>query len=286
VLSGLFIGCSVLTKWLPCLVVLPVHFFLLLHFKTNFKKMLQSLSLSFLTCLLISLPWQLFISKSYPVEAAWEYHYNWLHFTTALEEQGDSFFYYFEQIRINYSEIIYIPLIYFIYLAFKARFRNHLYNALLTWILLPLIFFTFAQTKMQGYILFICPALFFITALFFFEVTRALLSAKQTSLKILYGILLTSMIVLPLRYCFERTQFGFGTPVYESYHMDYKSLRSMIPERTLVLNVDHPVEFMFYNSCIAYSRSQLSAGELAQIRAKGYTVLSYDPVQKTLNKLK
>jgi 4-amino-4-deoxy-L-arabinose transferase-like glycosyltransferase len=283
ILSGLFIGCAMLTKWLPCLIVLPVHFFLLLHYKTDFKKIATQLLLSLITCLLIGLPWQFFISKNYPAEASWEYRYNWLHFTNPLEGQGDSFLYYFEQIRINYSEIIYLPLIYFLYLQIKTKFRNHLYNALSIWIFVPLIFFTCAQTKMQGYILFICPALFFITANFFFTVLNIVKVQKKNVMKIVIGLLLLSMIILPLRYCFERTRFGFSDPKFDSYHTDYQNMRWQIPEKAVVLNVAHPIEFMFYNSCIAYSNTELNAEELKKINSKGYKVLSYDPVQKTLN---
>lgn len=285
ILSGILLAAALLTKWLPGLIVLPIHICFLLHLKIHLRTSIKYISISLLTCILFSLPWQLYILKNYPNEARWEYLHNWLHISTELDGQSGDAFYYLNKIRINYSEIIYIPVIYLVYKLIKVRFRDYKLVALFIWIFVPIIFFSFAKTKMQGYILFISPALFIITADLFFELKNKIIKElKNKVLIIVAWLLLASIIILPIRYCYERTGFGFKTITSPDYHVSYKSLQNKIPKKTMVLNVPEPIEFMFYNSCIAYSKSKISEMEMEHVKSRGYSILYYDPKLNTLNK--
>lgn len=282
-LSGLFIGLALLTKWLPGLIVLPIHFCFLLHFKAPLKICFKQIIASLLTCVLFSLPWQIFILTNYPVESKWEYFHNWLHISTELDGQTGGILYYVDKVRINYSEIIYLPLLFLLYKLFKVRFKDYKRLALFIWIFIPIIFFSFAKTKMQGYILFISPALFIITADFFFELKERINTKKNKFLMVMAWLLLFGILILPIRYCYERTGFGLKKVIPETYQCNYKSLKYNIPEKAVVLNVAEPVEFMFYNNCIAYSNSALNENVMAQIKAKGYSILYYNPAENSLN---
>lgn len=285
ILSGILLAAALLTKWLPGLIVLPIHVCFLIHFKTNLKTSIKHISISLLTCILFSLPWQIFILSNYPNEARWEYLHNWLHVSTELDGQAGNIFYYLDKIRINYSEIIYLPVIYLVYKLFKVRFKDYKLMALFIWIFIPIIFFSFAKTKMQGYILFISPALFIVTANFFFELKEKINTEfKSKPLVVFSWLLLLAILILPVRYCYERTGFGLNTITPLAYHTNYKIFHNTIPKKTVVLNVAEPIEFMFYNSCIAYSNSTITENEMEQIKTKGYSILYYDPKLNVLSK--
>jgi 4-amino-4-deoxy-L-arabinose transferase-like glycosyltransferase len=280
ILSGLFVSFAVLTKWLPGLIVLPIHYFFLLNAGFKPIKACQQIGASALASILVALPWQLYILHNFPIEAKWEYYHNWLHVSTELDGQSGGFLYYLDKIRINYSEIIYIPLSYFIYTLHKQRYKDYKLISLAIWVLIPILFFSLVKTKMQGYILFISPALFIITAKFFFELMDELIPRFKNKILILSSrLVLVAIIVLPIRYCFERTGFGFKKADASDYDFAYKTV-GMLPAKSVVINVKNPIEFMFYNNCTAYSNTQLSAGELNKIFTKGYKLFRYDPSTK------
>ncbi len=272
-LSGILIGCALLTKWLPALIVLPVHFYFLKQAAASKKNIARALLLSGLSLLTIALPWQIYILMTYPAEARYEYFHHWLHLASELEGHKDAgWWYYLDKLRINYSEIVYLPLIYFIWKLKKEKVNWNQNMALLIWILIPLIFFSFAKTKMQGYVLFICPALFMISADFFFQVKdlqfKKLSPRLRPSLVLLVQLL---MLLLPLRYCYERTAFGSQAPQVNPETEAYKHLPGG-DGKTIVLNVKWPIEFMFYTGYIAYRQDHLNAEEQELVSQSGYSV--------------
>jgi len=287
ILSGAFVGFAVLTKWLPAFIVFPLHFVLLLNANSKKNEIIRFLGVSLLTCLIIAVPWQIYILINFPLEAKWEYFHQWLHLSTRLDEQpDDGWYHYLTNIRIKYSEIIYIPLIYLIYNLIKSKFRDYNLLLLFIWIFVPILFFSFAKTKMTGYILFISPALFITTAYFFFELKDKLLPGlTNKGLKLLSWILLVLIIALPIRYCYERTSFGLEKPRTETYCENYKTFQNKLPNKTLVLNVSHPIEFMFYNNCTAYTTDKIEKSDYNRIVSLGYKVLQLDTVQNSVNEV-
>lgn len=166
ILTGAAIGAAILSKWLPALIVLPIWWLIVTH-PGNIKSkriVIQSLIL-LATCVIIFLPWQIYIFKTFPMEASWEASFNFKHITEALDERTGPFYYFINQIRINYGELIYLPLIWFSWKTFK-NFKDKNRLAILIWFFVPFLFFSFVKTKMQGYILFASPALFIMTAEF------------------------------------------------------------------------------------------------------------------------
>lgn len=274
VLSGAFMALAILTKWLPALIILPVHFLMLANRDLTKREIFKQTGASLITCFVLCAPWQLYILYSFPLEARWEYFYNWLHMATELDgHKDDGYLYYLDKIRVNYSEIIYAPLFYLIYQLAKSRFKDRKLLALTAWIFIPILFFSFAKTKMQGYILFISPALFIITADFFFVLKDELMQKTNNKWLLVFSkLLLVAIIVLPLRYCFERTAFGLSAPEHTEYADRYKALKDKFPERSVVLNVQQPVDFMFYNNCIAYTFPKISAQDSLMITQKGYRI--------------
>lgn len=120
ILAGLSLGAAILSKWLPALIVLPIWGLLQLYFnKHSFLKLIAHFILLISVCTLVFLPWQIYIYANFPIEAAYEASFNMKHITTALEGQTGPFYYFFDKIRINYGDLIYLPLIWFFYLIYK-----------------------------------------------------------------------------------------------------------------------------------------------------------------------
>lgn len=195
-LAGVSIGAAILSKWLPTLIVFPIWLFIVTDSrKFKQKEILIQFILLLITCILIFLPWQLYIYKAFPVEATWEAIFNFKHITEVLEERKGPFYYFIDIIRINYGELIYLPLIWFLWKSLK-NIRNKKRLAISIWVLAPLLFFSIAKTKMQAYILFISPALFLMTSDFFFMLNDY---KKNHKLKGLFNLILFLLIALPLR---------------------------------------------------------------------------------------
>ena len=168
VLAGLALGAAILTKWLPALIVLPVWLLLVTGsgaFAT--RRVILQLLLVAGTCTVVFLPWQLYIFHRFPQEAAWEFIYNFRHITVAVEEQNESPWYFIQRIGINYGELIYLPIIWFLWKTVGSP-KDYKRLALTTWFLIPFIFFTLAKSKMQAYLIFTSPALFLMSSEFYF----------------------------------------------------------------------------------------------------------------------
>lgn len=253
-LTGVAIGLAILTKWLPALIVLPVWFFLkkenkYTHFGTYFKEGIYILGIA----IIIAAPWQIYIHQNFPLEAAWEQTYNTRHLFEGLEGHGQAFYFHLDKIRIIFGELMYIPLIWFFYHIIKKSKRvPSKYLALGVWVLLPLLFFSFAKTKMQAYTLFTAPAIFMVISLFIYYLQQ---NYKHFKYRWVAKILIVGLLLLPIRYCFERVK-PFSqkerNPVWaEEFRQLGKTLENA--EKTLIFKVERPIEAMFYTNATAYS---------------------------------
>src|SRR6185295_19990429 len=107
---------------------------------------------------IIFLPWQLYILHEFPAIALWEYHYNSMHIWFVLTDHNEPWYYHFDYLRMNFGELIYIPVIWFTVSTFRKKDAHGI--AVLLWFWVPYIFFSFCATKMQAYTLFAAPAIF------------------------------------------------------------------------------------------------------------------------------
>jgi 4-amino-4-deoxy-L-arabinose transferase len=270
VLCGIAIGLAVLSKWLPALIVVPIWLLLLIDSKRfSIKEIILNMLLLLGIIAVISLPWQWYIFEYYPLEAKWESEYNFRHFTEALEDQGGSIWYHFDTLRIIYGELIYLVLIWLLVISLK-RIRNMKRAILAVWIFIPFIFFTLSATKMQGYLLFTAPALFISTALFWDYVYRF---RKSFRYNWLVYTLLFLLLVLPVRYTFERLKVFEEREKYPEWVKEYKVMD--LGPNSVVFNVERPIEMMFYTDCTAYKKVP-SKSKILEILEEGYAVYMID----------
>ncbi len=270
-LTGAFIGAAILTKWLPALIVLPLWLLIVLETGQFTKRqVLAYFLLLSATCIAVFLPWQLYIHRAFPTEAAWEASFNMKHYTEALDGQGGSVFYFLEQIRINYGELVYLPLGWFTWRTLKSRSYGHL--AVLLWFWVPFLFFSSAATKMQGYILFTCPALFMMTADFFCLLQERM---KQSRTKWPYLAALLLLIALPARYMIERVKPFSAAERNPQWVIDLRRLNNTGIQDGILFNYERPIEAMFYTPLTVYTELP-ARGELEKLIAAGHRVFVED----------
>lgn len=271
ILIGLAIGAAVLTKWLVGLIVLPIWFLIILD--TNqfkIKTIIFQFFLIITTVLITALPWQIYIFNNFPLEANYESSFNLRHFTEVIEGRSGSVFYFIDKIRINYGELIYIPLVWFLWKTFKnfKNFKNFKKLALLVWFIVPLIIFSFAKTKMQGYLLFTAPALFIITSAFFFMLFE---NREKHKYKVIITFILILFIAIPVRYGIERVKPFDKTERNPKWVLDLKNLKKLNTQNGVLLNYDNPIEAMFYTDLTVYPFTP-SEEKIVALINQGYNV--------------
>lgn len=270
ILIGISIGAAILSKWLPALIVIPVWLLLLIDSrKFSFRCIAFHFLVLSVTCCIVFVPWQLYIHQLFPMESNWESSLNLKHLTRVLDGRGGPFYYYVNKIRINYGELIYLPVLWFFWQA-AINSRNYKQLAISIWFLIPFIFFSFAKTKMQGYLAFTSPALFIMTAVFWnalFEITTSN-RIKKTFIK----MLLVLLLVLPTRYSIERIKPFEKTNRTPQWVVELKALNKEKIRNGILFNYNKPVEAMFYTDIIVYGNIP-TVNEIFVLQKKGYTVM-------------
>ena len=282
---GIAIGLAILCKWLPALIVLPIWgAFILYSRKFSFKEIVVHGFVLILTITVVALPWQLYIHSQFPLEAAWESSFNAKHIFETLDVEVQPWYYHFTMLRINYGELIYLPLIWFAFKTIKKR-TNWKYWSLFVWIAVPYIFFSVAATKMQGYTIFAAPAVFLVLALFIDYLTRFRARFKQKWIPVL-GIIL--LIGLPIRFTLERMK-PFQTVETPKWQKDIIDLSGKISkdEKAVVFNVNHPIDLMFHANCTAYNTIP-SSEKIQELVEEGHLIYvnqSGAPDQKGIKRI-
>jgi len=276
-LAGLSLGAAILSKWLPALIVLPMWLLIVID-SGNFNT--KSVIIHFITLLVITLltfmPWQIYIYHTFPLEAMSETNYNYRHMVEILDQQGGPVYYYLDKIRINYGELIYLPLIWFVLNILKDSF-NLKRLAILIWFIVPLIFFSLIKSKMQGYLLFTSPALFMISSAFWYRLYTYKNDIKpENKIWLKWGIslLLIFFIILPVRYCLERVK-PFKKDRSPQWVSDLKNMKQRNLKNAVLFNYSRPIDAMFYTDLTAYGNIP-DTSMVKAIMQKGYTVLIND----------
>lgn len=272
VLAGITIGLAVLSKWLPALIVLPI--WLLLAWdsgKFSPKTIVAHFIVILISLTAVFLPWQLYIFTAFPQEAAWESSYNFHHLSKGLEGHSGSIFYYLNRIRINYGELIYLPLGWFVW-RYLRNWEDKRQLAVLVWFLVPFLFFSLAQTKMQAYLFITAPALFFMTAEFFSALVRL---KDQYRFKWIINLVLALLLILPIRYGVERlTVFEFKQR-NPQWVRDLRNLKNENFKHGVLFNYNRPIEAMFYTDLTVYPTFP-SVDTISALQQQGFTIMIND----------
>lgn len=268
---GAFMGFAILTKWLPALLIMGIYFVFQRN-KLTKTQLAKDILLLGTTAFIIAFPWQYYTSTSFPLESAWEKHFNWLHITQVLDEQGGPWYYFIGKLRINYGEIVYLPLMW--YILKKQNWIQPKGQLLLMWLLVPIIFFSIPKTKMQAYTLFMAPALFIICGVFI-----QMLVQKRTEFiggrKHIATTLLLLLFILPIRYCIERLKpFEEKNRSIPEYMIRLDELKPQLSKNTVIECCSNPIEVMFFCDAIAYHKA-LSPEERQLVLDRGFQLIKF-----------
>jgi 4-amino-4-deoxy-L-arabinose transferase len=253
VLTGLLAGLAVLTKWLVGLLPFVVWAVLVRRRRDRWADVLLGLTV----CALVATPWQLYVSRAFPAEAAIEAAHRIQHLFEPLDAHTGGPLFYFVRIPRTFGELAPLAILWF---AWKRR-----EPALLAWATLPYAFFSLVATKMENYVMPAAPAIALMTSWAAVE----LWGARQRWMHVLAA----ALVLLPVRYAVERWK-PFHR--FEDERSVARALRGLPEGRVLIVGAKHPIEAMFYGDRAAYAEVP-EASTLERLRAEGWHIIDGGP---------
>lgn len=262
-LIGLLAGCAVLNKWLTGLLVFGgwgVN--ILLSFrKENTMTEIVNMFIAIAVCLLVFMPWQLYIFHEFPAEAKYELSFNSKHLWEVVEGHSGTNWYYFDKFNDYFGEVTWLLIPIGIILMLWKKKRDGLTISIISMFLAVFLFFSFvAQTKVHAYFMIVVPLGYIFIAFCLQQLT----DFKKVGNYIFIPITITSILLvfkLPLITNEHDPKFNNWETLTYNTNV-FKQLKNKLPNDIQVLsNIhdDQEVEAMFYNKQLdAYSRADLN----------------------------
>lgn len=292
-LIGLFSGCAVLVKWLTGLLVYSGWFIALVWHKKS-RNSLASYShffVSLLISFLVFIPWQIYISSTFPIESAYEYSLNTAHFFTEIEGHSGNYNFHFNITNSVYGLNFFVILLSFIIMLFKIK-KTNLRIATGVYFTIVYLFFTLAATKMTAFTFCISFLVFLsigslIDSIFSYLVVNENLK-KHRIVKLIYfvSILCFSSVYLSRFEQIRKDHTLFEKDEFSELYNRKKEGEIIIsldrglsnPENIILFNCrefDYP-QVMFFNDFYA-AYSQVPTEEtLKSVLDKGFTAAILD----------
>ncbi len=279
-LIGVFAGCSVLVKWLTGFLVFSAWGMVIILDRDKRKNIAEYLKLisGVLVSILVFLPWQIYISRVFPLEASYTYHLNREHIWTALDGQEGTVFYHFLNIPLLLGVPLAIMLPLGIYaLVKKAKSPYWLKIILCICPLVLYLFFSAVATKMPSFVFPVTGILIVFSALGLEWVFLRL--KKENSVRWLFFIILAIGIISlePWRISGNRSKTNNArNNKIENAEM-YRALG--LGKGDVLLNCKDlgAVDAMFYNQGLSAYAWFPPPHRLDSIIAEGYKVYSFPP---------
>ena len=269
-LAGVFMGLAFLSKWYPGLIVLPIWaLFFYFYYGFNVRIFLKQFLILLLGFAITSIPWCVYMLVHYPTEMIKILQGAASAYTTAVASHDKPFYYYLIETLYLFGELVFVPLIYFIYCGVTKK-ANFNFWPLIAWVAIPIILFSFGDTKRFTYLLIAAPAFFIMIAKFW-----TVLSEGQINFIPKWGrlILLILLIGLPFRYGVERAKI-FGIKPTASVFYSYSSEDlAILTSKTIVFGSDDYIEIMFHTDVYAAYRERPSEADLRQFIEDGYSIV-------------
>jgi 4-amino-4-deoxy-L-arabinose transferase len=267
-LIGLVIGLAFLSKWYPALILLPLWFVGILHCKKQFFFVVTHGAVLLLFAGTIIFPWVVYISTAYPEESGFVLNKFMGALTSPVENHEAEWYYYLLKMITLFGELIFIVLGFSIWLLFKRKYEWRTL-ILLVWILIPLVVFSFSETKRFTYLLIAAPAFFVLTANFWdIMYGKIVVGYKQAGII----VLLLLLAFLPLRLTIERLKFFEFEKETEAFYTALPGYKNVLDENDVVFGTEKHIEIMFFTDAAAAYVMQPDNLLIAEIKAKGFDV--------------
>jgi len=274
IVSGVAIGCGLLSKSLSALIALPV-IAVMVGSERGWSQAVRAVITAAACALLVAAPWNWYAMSQFPREFAWENLHVLRHVTERLEEAPASRFSYFMDMPRFFGESIVVSLV-LASIWVARRDAAVALRALCAWAAIPYVTFSLASTRMPGYVMVAAPALFLIQAYVWWRLADGW-SGVHGPRRLAAMTLLALMVTLPARYLLE------PTGVFERRdRWQVQGLRDLErragPGEVVVFNVPNPFEVMFYSPYTAYSGLP-TEDQLRRLSAAGRRVVILDGEQ-------
>ena len=155
ILIGVFSAGAILCKWLVGLVVFSGWGTVILFENWKNIKSWVDLIKSFLITIILVIPWQLYCYLKYPTEFLYEMNYNSKHFTHVIENHGGDSFFYWEQLKDSFGSgelVRWVLVLGFVLFCYKELKKKGEWLFAVVVFVVTYTFFTFAATKITGYV--------------------------------------------------------------------------------------------------------------------------------------
>jgi hypothetical protein len=119
---------------------------------------------------------------------------------------------------------------------------------------------------MQAYAVFAAPALFLLTAYFFYYLKR---TARKWKPGWLPAVVMILAVALPIRYSIDRLRIFRPQERRPEWIAEIKNLKIGLPPGTVIFNHPRPIETMFYTDYVAYGRLP-TRDEVEIVKGKGH----------------
>jgi hypothetical protein len=243
-----------------------------------FKKQVQHFGLSLFVCMLVFVPWQVYIMSRWPTEAAFEYVYNLRRLHEAVDSRYGTWTYYFQRFPLYYGSWLWwlVPLG-VVFIAALRNYRTRLAGAIVLNYAAGLVFFSFvSKTMCDAYVMLVIPL-----GCIFIAVAVVELLALSRTLKYGYGpaaLLLSFNILYLPEITNQHDPHNRNHNNFEDWttkrnnEVIYRNLEKNIPpDVRVIMNAKDCVNIMFYNNDIdAYPwyLSEADFNKLKQMHAR------------------
>jgi len=272
ILIGIVTGLAFLCKWYPAALVFPVWFFGFISWKNySLLGLIKHGFVFIVSAFVVAFPWVYYSLTNYPEEAKFVLGQILGAYISAAENHAAPFYYYWKEILFLFGELIYLILGFSVYQLIKKR--NTQQNLiLLAWALIPLIIFSFAETKRHTYLLIAAPAFFILTSQLWFTLLDFTKSAKM---KWVYYLVMVALLILPLRLMIERVKI-FEEKAQNKFMTELPDLQSRFNSNTLAFGIAENIELMFYTDVHAAYAKIPNHEKLIELKNQGFDIWCFD----------
>lgn len=243
----LFVGCltgfAFLSKWQPALIIPLVAFIAHFNIKMIWKHLL-GMTLSVIVAAIIGGAWLGYCSVQFPIETDWLIHSLFLPMYDETVSPDGTWYSYLTDFGNFFGYTTYILVVIFSVKMIRERTDKEQFItklAMLIWIVLPLIIFSFAEAKRGTYLFISAPAIFILIA-------YSLENAK--SRKLWSRWLSVASVVFIIGYSTDKAVNIIGKEHSRDWSDELKSRKYNQGE--VIYGEPHYIEAMFYHDITAY----------------------------------
>jgi 4-amino-4-deoxy-L-arabinose transferase-like glycosyltransferase len=287
VLTGVFVGCAILVKWLIALLIFG-GWGLCILLDAQLRKTTDAyvkFGVALLVAIVLALPWQIYIVLTFPVETAASHLQNWLHVTEVLGGHYGSAMFYIERFGYHYG-FVFVPFLFIgIYAIVRQKVSPRPFTmSLLAMVVVIYVFFSLVvTTKMPAFTYYVMPIIIALIAFGLRMTTARLMAYLSVRSKHIAGVvfvlLLMSVILFSLKgelMVKDRSRWNVERNVKMHNTMIYKNIPSEITDNFIIINcrIFEDIEFMFYRNVVAY-HFWPQQHELHILQAMGYRFAAF-----------